>query len=223
MSDTDSLVSGLPVLQRLALSYAPASASLPTLALLALDVRLAGIVRAASEPMLAQLRLAWWRELLAAHLSARPTGEPLLEILPSWEGDFDTLAGLVNGWEEMTGAVPLASSALEWRCGSAPSGIMPPQSVLAEAGPLPTSPRISAIPRNGNARRRWPKRRTGARRASRATCVHSRSCMDWLHARQNVERGWTGCRRPLCLRPCGLEPWGADAVIRLFSSGEGEL
>lgn len=113
MSDTDSLVSGLPVLQRLALSYAPASASLPTLALLALDVRLAGIVRAASEPMLAQLRLAWWRELLAAHLSARPTGEPLLEILPSWEGDFDTLAGLVNGWEEMTGAVPLASSAIE--------------------------------------------------------------------------------------------------------------
>ena len=113
MSEIQSLVAGLPVLQRLALSYAPAAVSQPTLALLALDVRLAGIVRSASEPMLAQLRLAWWREQLATQQSARPAGEPLLEILPSWEGAFDALVGLVNGWEEMTGEAPLSSSALE--------------------------------------------------------------------------------------------------------------
>lgn len=113
MSETQSLVAGLPVLQRLALSYAPSSVSQPTLALLALDVRLAGIVRAASEPMLAQLRLAWWREQLASDQSVRPAGEPLLEILASWDGMFDALVGLVNGWEEMTAEAPLAASAFE--------------------------------------------------------------------------------------------------------------
>jgi hypothetical protein len=35
-----------------------------TLALLALDARLAAILRGRREPIAAQLRLAWWREML---------------------------------------------------------------------------------------------------------------------------------------------------------------
>jgi len=58
------LVASLPTASRLALAYAPAKARLQTLALFALDTRLAGLLRNSSEPMLAQLRLSWWRETL---------------------------------------------------------------------------------------------------------------------------------------------------------------
>jgi 15-cis-phytoene synthase len=102
MSDA-SLIDTLPVTQRFALAYAPASSRQALLALFALDARLAGIVRNSHEPMLAQLRLAWWREQLALDPAARPLGDPLLAIL----GDAPGLAGLVDGWEGMTGPVPL--------------------------------------------------------------------------------------------------------------------
>jgi len=59
--DHEELLDSLGPLNRLALAYAPQSTRLPLLALLALDMRLAGIVRNSREPMLAQLRLAWWR------------------------------------------------------------------------------------------------------------------------------------------------------------------
>lgn len=106
MSET-GLVETLPTLQRLALAYAPARARLPTLALLALDTRLAGIVRNSHEPSLAQLRLAWWREQLQADPAAWPCGEPLLAALQSWGGRQASLAALVDGWEYMTGTAPL--------------------------------------------------------------------------------------------------------------------
>lgn len=118
MSETDGLLNGLPVLHRLALSYAPARAAVPTLALLALDARLAGIVRSASEPMLAQLRLAWWREQLEMELAAKPAGEPLLATLESWQGSRQVLLGLVDGWEEMTGEAPLDPAAFERLAGA---------------------------------------------------------------------------------------------------------
>lgn len=107
------LLAELPVLQRLALAYAPADVREPTLALLALDTRLAAILRAAREPMLAQLRLAWWREQLKVEPAAWPRGEPLLTVLRSWEGRRETLVALVDGWEAMTGEAPLPASALE--------------------------------------------------------------------------------------------------------------
>ena len=101
------------MVQRLALSYAPAAARLPTLALLALDRRLAGIVRGSREPMLAQLRLAWWREQLAADAASWPEGEPLLNALRSWQGRHGGLTSLVDAWEVLTGTAPLAEEALE--------------------------------------------------------------------------------------------------------------
>jgi len=111
-ASASDLVEELPVLQRLALAYAPAPVRLPTLALFALDTRLAAILRAAREPMLAQLRLAWWREQLKADVATWPEGEPLLASLRSWEGRLPVLAALVDGWEAMTGAAPLPADAL---------------------------------------------------------------------------------------------------------------
>lgn len=102
-----SLPETLPILQRLALAYASGAARTPMLALLALDTRLAGIVRSSREPMLAQLRLAWWREQLGSDAAARPEGEPLLAALHSWNGRHGTLLPLVDGWEAMTGPAPL--------------------------------------------------------------------------------------------------------------------
>lgn len=113
LSRKSSLVDELPTLQRLALSYAPAPVREPTLALLALDTRLAAILRMAREPMLAQLRLTWWREQLRADPETWPRGEPLLAALLSWSAHRDALVALVDGWEEMTGGVPLPGEALE--------------------------------------------------------------------------------------------------------------
>jgi phytoene synthase len=105
-----SLEATLPVLQRLALSYAPAPARLPWLALLALDARLAAIVRSAREPMLAQVRLAWWRDLLREPASAWPSGEPVLAALASWRGQHGLLAPLAEAWGDLSGEAPLDAS-----------------------------------------------------------------------------------------------------------------
>lgn len=46
-----------------------------------------------------QLRLAWWRDRLAEPSSQWPKGEPLLAILPAWDGERAALAALVDGHE----------------------------------------------------------------------------------------------------------------------------
>lgn len=111
--DEDILVRSLPSASRLALAYAPAPVRLPTLALFALDARLAGILRHSREPMLAQLRLTWWRETLERDRAEWPRGEPLLTALGSWGGQHQVLAALVDGWEALTGPAPLPSEALQ--------------------------------------------------------------------------------------------------------------
>jgi phytoene synthase len=107
------LIETLPLIERVSLAYAPAYARLPTLALFALDTRLAGLLRNSREPMLAQLRLAWWRETLAQESDAWPAGEPLLAALHSWNGRHKALTALVDGWETLTDQAPLPRAALE--------------------------------------------------------------------------------------------------------------
>jgi phytoene synthase len=99
----------LPPPYRLALSYAPPRARSATFGLLALDQRLGGIVRAAREPLIAQMKLAWWRDRLGSPPAEWPAGEPLLAILASWGGAAGELVGLVDGWE----AVLLAGESSE--------------------------------------------------------------------------------------------------------------
>lgn len=102
MSDADFLAS-LPVDRRLALSYAPARSRALWLGLLAFDARLAAIVSESREPMLAQIKLAWWREELSKPLGSRRTGEPLLALLEAWGDEAAGLAALVDGWEILLG------------------------------------------------------------------------------------------------------------------------
>lgn len=112
-SNEDILIQSLPTVSRLALVYAPRSAREQTLALLALDARLAHLLRHSREPMMAQLRLAWWRESLGQSADQWPNGEPLLALLKSWNGHHGGLVPLIDGWEAMTGAAPLPPAALE--------------------------------------------------------------------------------------------------------------
>jgi phytoene synthase len=95
-----ALATDLPPPQRLALAYAPARARGRTLALLALDARLGAILRAGIEPIAAQLRLAWWRDVLARPAADWPRGQPVLDSLRDWR-DPSGLSGLVDGWEAL--------------------------------------------------------------------------------------------------------------------------
>ncbi len=105
---TDEIIAGLPLPVRLALSYAPARSRPLFLGFFALDSRLAGIIRQGKEPILAQMRLAWWRETLEKEPAARPSAEPLLEILADWRGEEQALAGLAEGWEILLAEPPLS-------------------------------------------------------------------------------------------------------------------
>ena len=94
----------LPPPLELALAYAPASARERWRGLLALDCRLGRIALGAREPVLAQIKLAWWRERLAMPAAQWPPGEPLLAALHAWDPQRAALAGLVDGWEGLVGA-----------------------------------------------------------------------------------------------------------------------
>jgi phytoene synthase len=108
--DSD-LATTLAPLPRLALSYAPGRARVDWLTLLALDARFAAVLRQSREPMIGQIRLAWWRDRLNEPVESWPTGEPLLARLRSWQGDARKLIPLVDGWEALLGEPPLSSGA----------------------------------------------------------------------------------------------------------------
>ncbi|MDE1914517.1 MAG: hypothetical protein KGJ57_03540 [Sphingomonadales bacterium] len=107
----DDRLDTLPPPWRLALAYAPAAARPFWLSFLALDVRLAGVVRGAREPLLGQMKLAWWRDRFNADPDSWPKGEPLLSSLRAWDSAVGGLVALVDGWEAMLG---------EWGDGSGP-------------------------------------------------------------------------------------------------------
>jgi phytoene synthase len=100
----DPLLDSLPAVQRVALAYAPRSSRTAWLGLLALDTRLAQLIRETREPMLGQIRLAWWRERLSEVPAKRPKGEPLLALLGD---DSERLVPMVDAWEAMLGEAPL--------------------------------------------------------------------------------------------------------------------
>jgi phytoene synthase len=93
----------LPPVLRLALAHASGRSREAALALFALDTRLAGFVRRGSEPLAAQMRLAWWRETLGSPPTGWPKGDPLLELLRGWRAP-ERLVALVDGWERLLAA-----------------------------------------------------------------------------------------------------------------------
>ena len=108
--DLRLLAEALPPPVRLAVAYAPAGARGQWLALLALDARLARSALGIREPMLAQLRLAWWRDRFRTPASEWPKGEPLLAALTGWDAERLVLERLVDGWEGAVGGEADAAS-----------------------------------------------------------------------------------------------------------------
>lgn len=100
----------------LQISYAPAHARAAIGALFALDDALATLLRTTTEPAIAQIRLAWWRERLAALDGEAPPPMPVLEavardIQPLGVGGGE-LVVLVEGWEVLIEAERLDHDAL---------------------------------------------------------------------------------------------------------------
>lgn len=112
MNDPTCLHATLPALQRLALAYCPQRARQATLGLLALDTRLARMARRAGEPILSQIRFAWWRETLDREPESWPAGEPLLAALSCWKGQGRVLVELVDAWDELASPSPLGQHTL---------------------------------------------------------------------------------------------------------------
>lgn len=96
-----SLMSTLAPPAKLAVAYARGSIRPPFTLLLETDKRLQGIVENAREPMIAQIKMAWWREAFEKPANARPTGEPLLQALNDVENVIPSAAleSLVFAWE----------------------------------------------------------------------------------------------------------------------------
>ena len=84
----------------LALGYAPAAVRHALAALFALDTTFARITYRAREPIVAQMRLAWWHEALCALAEAPPPAHPILRALHATIAPRGPdLATMIDGWE----------------------------------------------------------------------------------------------------------------------------
>lgn len=73
-----------------------------------LDMRLGRIVGGTTEPMLGQMRLAWWRETLNQPQAERPRGDKVMDgIGLHWQKREAVLVGLVDAWEHVLGEAAL--------------------------------------------------------------------------------------------------------------------
>lgn len=85
---------------RLALAYTPVEHRPMLAALFGLDSMLSRFVARNTEPVLIQLRLAWWRDRLGEATGKNSSHDPLLaDLRSSWAGDEAVLRQLVDAWE----------------------------------------------------------------------------------------------------------------------------
>lgn len=104
----------LPPEAGLALAWSPPRVRARLSILLQLDRRLARIVSRTTEPMLGQMRLAWWRDALGQLPDRRPRGDAVLDgIGEQWRGREAALIALVDGWEVLIGAEQLGTKEAE--------------------------------------------------------------------------------------------------------------
>ena len=98
----------LPDEYGLALAHTPVQLREPLAVVFALDQRLARIVASATEPMLAQIRLTWWRETFQLPIDHRPSGDAVLDAAGQHcSGQEAGLIALVDGWEHLLQEPPL--------------------------------------------------------------------------------------------------------------------
>jgi 15-cis-phytoene synthase len=80
--------------------------------LLAFDERLGRIVAVSREPVIAQMKLAWWRENLDKAAANANKGEQMLAAAHAFNLGPDLIA-MVNGWEALLGEMPLSDQDLQ--------------------------------------------------------------------------------------------------------------
>lgn len=98
----------------LALAWSPPNVRGPLRIAFQLDRRLARIVARTTEPMLGQMRLAWWRDALGKPVSERPRGDVVLDALGDhWAGREAVLIAMVDGWELLVTAEHLGRTEIE--------------------------------------------------------------------------------------------------------------
>jgi phytoene synthase len=101
--------------RQLALAYVPAALRPAVAALWRLDTGLAAILATGTQPLISQLRLAWWREALERLDRAPPPAEPVLQalathVLPRVSGK--ELAAMEEGWLILLSDEALTADAL---------------------------------------------------------------------------------------------------------------
>ena len=107
----------LPPEAQVAIGYARAADRPTFAAMLELDRALARAVAGASEPIVGQMRLAWWRDALAAPDGELPQGGPLYDqLVVSFGAQRSQLVRLVDGWEALFLADPLDDTAIDALC-----------------------------------------------------------------------------------------------------------
>jgi phytoene synthase len=89
-----------PPLTRLLIAHAGVAAPRHSL-IWALDARLADIVRTTTEPLIGQMRLTWWLEVLTDAEGRKGKGDPLVNALRQGGGDLSMLLPLIDGWERL--------------------------------------------------------------------------------------------------------------------------
>jgi phytoene synthase len=93
----------------LALSYAPGRSRGVLDALFALDAALGNVLRTTREPLVGQMRLAWWREALQGLDASDAPAEPVLQSLTGVVLPLGitgrALSEMVEAWEPMLGDI----------------------------------------------------------------------------------------------------------------------
>ncbi|MEL7197177.1 MAG: hypothetical protein AAGL10_02585 [Pseudomonadota bacterium] len=100
----------LPDEAKLALAYTQVPLRDPLRVFFELDLRLGRLVSATTEPMLGQMRLAWWRETLVKDEIDWPNGDHVLDgVKEHWQSRASSLLPLVDAWEHLLSDPPLAA------------------------------------------------------------------------------------------------------------------
>ena len=93
----------------LALRYGPSEMQQFARIAFSLDARLGRMLARSSEPLLVQMRYAWWRDQLGMSPEERPRGDPVLDAIGQhWRGEETALVALIDGWEARIGGVESA-------------------------------------------------------------------------------------------------------------------
>lgn len=101
----------LPPEAELAIAWSAPKVRAALTTALQLDRRLARIVARTTEPMLGQMRLAWWREALGKPVAQRPRGDVVLDAIGAhWQGREIALVAMVDGWEVLVTAESLGQA-----------------------------------------------------------------------------------------------------------------